>query len=416
VSDPTRHPGPHLTPALVERWTARFLGAAEALAVSDHLASCPDCRSAVSDAAREAVVAATVDRQLDEALATAEHLSSDQLERCVDGTAESIEAELMRSHLEHCASCRDEVRDLAAFAAAVTSARARRQLPAWGVGLLTAAAAILLLLALHQKRDQPETAPAPTSAPTRGPASASASPALPPMPTTILRDGGREIRVAANGAVEGLPEPWGDEVATVLRRGVLALPEAALLLLRAPDPERSPGAEDPTAGDGSMIEVEEPLSVVVLDDRPVFRWRGPAEATYELEVFDPAFNRIAASGPLRAHAWRPSAALPRGQQLTWKLTTTDPDGQRTAYPRTPAAPAVFQIADAATARSVAAARATGSHLIAGLALWKAGRAEDAARELALFAQQNPQSVVARRLARSSAQGASRLRTARLAQR
>jgi hypothetical protein len=393
VSDPTRHPGPHLTPALVERWTARFLGAAEALAVSDHLASCPDCRSAVSDAAREAVVAATVDRQLDEALATAEHLSSDQLERCVDGTAESIEAELMRSHLEHCASCRDEVRDLAAFAAAVTSARARRQLPAWGVGLLTAAAA-----------------------PTRGPASASASPALPPMPTTILRDGGREIRVAANGAVEGLPEPWGDEVATVLRRGVLALPEAALLLLRAPDPERSPGAEDPTAGDGGMIEVEEPLSVVVLDDRPVFRWRGPAEATYELEVFDPAFNRIAASGPLRAHAWRPIAALPRGQQLTWKLTTTDPDGQRTAYPRTPAAPAVFQIADAATARSVAAARATGSHLIAGLALWKAGRAEDAARELALFAQQNPQSVVARRLARSSAQGASRLRTARLAQR
>jgi hypothetical protein len=150
---------------------------------------------------------------------------------------------------------------------------------------------------------------------------------------------------------------------------------------------------------------------VALADRPASRWRGPDAASYRVDVFGPGYVRVASSGVVRAQRWLPTAPLPRGELLTWKLTVTEAGGEPTIYPAVPAPPAVFQIAGVSEARAVEDARATGSHLPTGLAPWQAGAVGEAARELAALAAANPSSELARRLADSSARGAAALRPA-----
>jgi hypothetical protein len=398
----------HLTPDLVRRWRALSLSAEETLAVSDHLEECAECARALADDDYVDSIVSAVDRALDAPRLAAVHLSQAELERWTDGQAAGAERARVQAHLAECPTCRDAAEDLDEFAASRTAGRAADRRRGWlaTVGL---AASLLLVSGLLVMKSRARPPGSPPPAVQRAPPAAAAGTAAGPAPAAaeriLLRDGDVQLELRSDGTIDGVPAPWQAEVAALIDDPDLAIPVVALALARSEDVQRGDATDAP-----DRIRLEGPLSTVVLDPRPVFRWRGPEDSTYRVDVFGPGFVPVDSSGVLRERQWRPSKPLPAGQILTWKLTAIASSGDATSHPRPPAAPAVFQVADTATVRRVSAARATESHLLTGLALWHAGALEAATRELAALAAANPDSELARKLAAASAEKADRLRS------
>jgi hypothetical protein len=219
-----------------------------------------------------------------------------------------------------------------------------------------------------------------------------------------LVDGTVRLRIDPTGQIGGVPARWHDEVAAVVRRPALTPPAIVLALAQPADAERGRGPATSDAG----VHLVEPLGRVLLDARPTFRWRGPAGARYAVVIYDSRYRRVVASGSLRVESWRPPMPLVRGELLNWTLDVTLPDGAELRFPAPPAPTATIEVAAVATADEIAAARATGSHLLAGLALWRTGLLDEGAAELAALARENPLSDLARELARSSAEAVRRL--------
>jgi anti-sigma factor ChrR (cupin superfamily) len=374
-------------------WRERSLEPQESLAVSDHLEECAACGRAITDDASAVTIAADLRAQLEQASAEllVDHPTHEELSDWIDGRAGEAGSGRIGAHLEVCRSCREEAEDLRAFAGSLAQERGA------GVGWRMAAAALAAALVLAigaaillRRGEAPQrelVASSPTSAPAQSPA----------PPALVLHDGSGEVRVEADGTLHGVPEPWRVAIAALLRDPEPALPAIALALARVPDPER--GGE--TSQRARAVRLLAPVSAVTLDDRPTFRWTGPAGTVVRVEVFDRRFSTVASSPEVRESEWRSAARLPRGEELTWTLVVSGPDAVAGTYPRRPDPPAAFRVLPEAEAQRVEAATASGSHLVAGLALWQAGLVDEAAREWEELARQNPGSPVARRLADGS---------------
>jgi hypothetical protein len=71
---------------------------------------------------------------------------------------------------------------------------------------------------------------------------------------------------------------------------------------------------------GPEFDVIEPRNVVVMTDRPTFRWNAPPGATSVVEVFAPDFTRVASSPALTSPAWTSPVAFKRGVPYRWQVT------------------------------------------------------------------------------------------------
>jgi len=107
--------GEHCTGTQLEGYRERTLAPAELIAVDDHLHACAECSAAFRHLlARQPVRSATGD----EAPAHADeepafHLDYDEhLAPYVDGTADDIDREIVESHVELCAQCAEQLREL----------------------------------------------------------------------------------------------------------------------------------------------------------------------------------------------------------------------------------------------------------------------------------------------------------------
>jgi hypothetical protein len=140
----------HLTEQELDRFRRNDAGAAELFASADHLRSCADCARA-----------ATIDRRIGELVRAidaeeSDHLDFETLHALVDQSIQSIDREIAESHLEGCATCRDELADLRFYARA-------EQRPQWNRWWLAAAAVLALVVTgaiLTSRRDvSPPAAP-----------------------------------------------------------------------------------------------------------------------------------------------------------------------------------------------------------------------------------------------------------------
>jgi hypothetical protein len=382
----------HLDSERIQLWRSRKLEVAEILAVADHVEACAACREALSGREGEEEFVKALDLALERQRSAPYHPTAAQLESWVDGRSDPFDRELVESHAAVCARCRETAEDLRRFSSTGLAARPRPR-RAW-VGL-AAAGLLLFVAAMLWRGDVRDPSPARLTHPAVEAADRVVEP-----PPPLLRDG--DLRVEGNGTVAGLPQRWKAEVLTLLARPELTTPAVALDLRRSFGQFRDEGDEH----EGAVALVEGPVSRVVLDSRPRFRWRGPATAVaYRVEVFGPRFVPVATSALLKENGWSPERELPRGALLTWKVVAIDADGTESMFPRPPAPPAVFRIASEESVAEIAAARATGSRLLAGVALWRAGMLREAADELALLAAENPAFAPARALARESRRGA-----------
>jgi len=116
----------HLGADLLMGYARRTLDAEALLLADDHLSGCPECRGRLID---EDGLKATV-RSLWHDLAAARHaptghLPYDQIEARAEGRLRGAAREVAETHLEHCAPCAAQTRDLEGFATAFRDARPR---------------------------------------------------------------------------------------------------------------------------------------------------------------------------------------------------------------------------------------------------------------------------------------------------
>lgn len=112
--------GRHLDAAALDRYRRRVAPSEELLESDAHLASCSRCHDAVR---------IDVDTIALPPADGPEHVTYEELESFVDGTADALDRELIAAHVAFCTICSDEMADLAAArdALAVRSPRASHQ-------------------------------------------------------------------------------------------------------------------------------------------------------------------------------------------------------------------------------------------------------------------------------------------------
>src|SRR5215208_5365858 len=107
-----------LTKQTIEAYHAGLLSADQLLGAYDHIAQCDRCREQIGERLQPG---ATLNNWKTEFAGTApEHVGYEQLAAFVDQKLESIEREIVESHIKICAECAQETQDLIAFSAQFT--------------------------------------------------------------------------------------------------------------------------------------------------------------------------------------------------------------------------------------------------------------------------------------------------------
>jgi hypothetical protein len=162
----------------------------------------------------------------------------------------------------------------------------------------------------------------------------------------------------------------------------------------------------PRGDDGSRrgaFSVIEPVGVVILSDRPTFRWSPLDGATgYVVEVYDQRFDLVTTSPQVIDTSWAAPQSLKRGEIYYWQVKAVK-DGREFKSPRPPLPQAKFRVLDDSKATELAQARRAygSSHLTLGLLNAQAGLLAEAELEFRALLKANPDSALAHRLLRQA---------------
>jgi anti-sigma factor RsiW len=386
----------HLSNSELHAFLQQGLPADELLKLDDHLAVCPDCRTALErEAGGEGRIAALAARFVD----TPVHLNYGDLLRLAEGQTASAEAS---RHVTSCRACAAEVAELRQFAAEL-AARPRsmrkdsiappsrvvpwRINPTW-YGL--AAAMILLAVGIGYWRMAGSSHPAVDT-------------------VASLRNGDEQLTVDRNGEFHGASDVTGD-----LRNQMKATMTTGRLEVSLPasfsrlHTETMLGAPEKAAS----FRVLTPVSCVAIGDRPAFAWEAMAGATsYRVMIYDVGYQKIAESPTLHEAKWQPSTALPRGTTYTWTVTAGGPAGS-VREPAPPQPEAAFRVmkADEAALLQQEARRYAGDPLLLAVLYARAGAMPEAQAQLDRLAEENPGSRLVDELRASLAQAPSPTKT------
>lgn len=112
----------HLNTQNIARYLKRELAPTERLEISDHLAVCPECRQRIQQARTEAPVVSTSRIGMSEPLTPEdEHLSHEEIVEYIEGRCPPALRELVEGHISDCTRCREEVREMRAFRATLST-------------------------------------------------------------------------------------------------------------------------------------------------------------------------------------------------------------------------------------------------------------------------------------------------------
>lgn len=339
----------HPTKDDLSRFLRGSLGPDRVADVARHLGDCQQCATATMSTRQVTRSSRSLARAIDPRVDEHPHVET-LLTSYVDGNLGRADANAVAAHLEHCATCREDVDDLRATAAVIATGRLRRWAP-----LAAAAAVGIVVLSLITRDDAPPP-PAPAPPPRVVPRVATTPP--PPVLTAP-----RYAR----------PE-WASAVDDALRRGTIDKPASLAELQLEPDPERSPGE--------AADRVLEPAAVIIETTRPQLRWTPIQGATYVVSLFDGP-TLVAESEPLRAPRWQPPRPLRRGRTYQWQVAAGG-DDTPIIIPAPPAPPALFRVLDQAAHEEIESARNTHGKdsLLLGVLYARLGLREEAERELA----------------------------------
>ena len=418
----------HLSPDERERYRQRRTTPRELLELDAHLASCTACSEELlpADRLRAGVAALRAQLETDPA-AEEDHPSHQDVAAHVDRRLETIDAEVVESHLAACPPCAEDVEDLRALGRALAAGEGaggphRRRWPPraalWAAGL----AAVALLgagaltaslrnqvaaLEAEQRRlldadralrhDRDDSPPRRASWPRVSRRRRRRPTAIPPRPGPS--------RTARAGSPSGGMDTSRGWAPCLLRKsagsGRRWPPGASQVPADLGDLIGGPGSlRGPVEGTG--LDPLEPLGTVVESDRPAFRWRPLMGALgYVVAVYDSRLDKVAESPTLTTTEWQPALSLRRGLAYSWQITAKGDGHERTA-PAPPAPEARFKVLEQEQVGALARARrrVPRSHLLLGMQYAAAGLLDDAERELRALVSVDPGSRLARELLES----------------
>jgi hypothetical protein len=245
-----------------------------------------------------------------------------QLVPYVEKTADAAAKEIIESHLDDCARCREDVSDLEA-----TRRDLARPAPARRSAYRRLAAAAVLVAAAGALM-------------VGWPRSPATRPAEPPAtkPTAARRS----IPVTAPSYAN--PE-WPRLIASAVATKALPFPDTLAEVTVEGDALRS---ATPTAP-GAL----EPAGRVIRSTQPQFRWRARRGATYVVLIYA-GDEEVARSPSLTTPQWTPSRPLARGQTYAWQVNVRS-GGDEDILPSPEEPPALFRITSAADEQNIDAA-------------------------------------------------------------
>jgi hypothetical protein len=398
----------HLSQKQVEDYSLHQLGAAELLAVSDHLGACEVCRVRVEGAlSGDVAFLALHDEAFSENGLDSAHLTAGQTADYVDQSLAGEALQMVDDHLSGCEHCALAVADLRAFRNEIAPSLDRRYgpvseggwrqrfaslfkvgpVPAFGAAALAVlvVATIAWLVWRTQGEKAPEVVAVSSPTPPVSQPSPSPEPSLQPPPA-------QEVVAQLNDGE--VPPAYQNRVKEVLTSQRIGRSSQLQGLTR-------PSSTLMGSNNQPEFSVLEPTGSVSLTDRPAFRWSEMEGATgYVVEVYDDQFKLAASSPQLTNRSWTIPQPLPRGKVYSWQVKAIK-DGQEITWPRPPAPQAKFRILDQSKANELARARRaySSSHLTLGLLYADAGLLREAEHEFRLLLRANPNSPLARTLLR-----------------
>jgi anti-sigma factor RsiW len=415
----------HLSQKQIEDYSQNRLSAAELLAASDHLGECEACRSRVEAGLDvDAAFFAMRDEAFDGNAGA--HLTSEQTAEYVDKNLTGDELQFVTDHLSSCEQCAFAVDDLRAFRNEIAPSLDREFGPAHDVAVVretwwrrfgslfrvspvpafgAAALAILLLSFIgwmmwrSSKEQTREVVAAPTPS-LQPPPSVAPSVRVQPEPAPIvaqLNDGTGVLSLDQQGKLSGaedLPPAYQELLRKTLTSQRIERSSQLQGLTRPPSSLMG-------ANEEREFSVLAPAGVVLISDRPAFRWSRLEGATgYVVEVYDEQFKKVTASPTITTLSWTATQPLSRGQVYSWQVKAVK-DGQEVKVPRPPAPQAKFRVIDQGRLNEILAAEQAygSSHLTLALLYARAGILSEAERELRVLQKANPQSEIVRKLMR-----------------
>ena len=320
---------------MLRRLSRRELAPREIAEVLRHIGECQECARAS---------AAEVETQLgalEEDDTGPWHPDHTEIAAYADGTAGPAEREIVGSHLEDCALCREDVADLTQL----RRPRPRRRV--WRAALATAAAiAVALVIVVQRSDDPPANLPMVTAPP-------------PVFSTAIPAPPARTPPRYANAE-------WERLVRTAIETGRLPFAHG---IDASPDVLRGSG--------GTTMPDIAPSGVVIDEVKPRFVWPARDGATYVVSIFS-GDQRIAQSEPKTETHWTPPTPLARGRTYLWQVQATR-GSVREIIPAPPAPQATFHVVSKRDHDELAAARRLhpDDHLLHAVLAARAGLREEA---------------------------------------
>ena len=434
----------HISVKIITQYRKRQLSPGELLALDDHLAHCATCRAQISSAAPSSSPTDFIPALEIEAF---EHPVYEEFAAYLDGQLDSVEREMVESHLSCCRECSKELSDLETIKAEIAShlpavviaepvvetppargATLRERLasvwrvPSFRIPLQMAAAAgcvalFLWAVTLPLRKDiaalktqlaeaerrneelQRDVEISKEDAESLQTQIAQLQTGNPQPQTKAFTLDDATVKIDGQGNVEGLaalPSAFQQAIRNALDTGQVKTPPSISSLTGKAGVLMGGGKE------GVAFALNSPVGTAVSSARPTLRWQSlPGASGYTVTVLDLDFNPISKSPVLASTSWTMAEPLERGRTYVWVVTAIK-DGQEVKSPVAPAPEARFKILEKETANEVLKNRQDygDSHLISGLVSAQAGLLDEAEREFDLLVRANPKSAVARKLLRN----------------
>jgi hypothetical protein len=452
----------HLSQTQLERFAIGRLAEAELIVMANHLATCDTCHQGLAETLRRQRGSEGVSFTLaPEFWIRHEHLDFDQLVALADNKLDTTDREIIDTHLNVCATCREDVHSFLAFRKEIEPELRVRYGPHtknpprgpvrqwnWWQGIIRRpvyATAVLVLIAVAfaiavmvfrtrtnvfeaWKGPNPQATPKPTpsvggvvtaASPTTTPpnnesASNSPTPTIEPSPKRTIEnpapqigrsavlsinDGRSTITLNKDGRVTGF-----DDVPPETKRDIATalvaekIETPAVLNSLSPESITLRG----NGNKGAPFTLVSPGRTVIIENSPVFKWEQLSGASaYRVYVLDSRGRQAAKSEDLTSAIteWKPDTTLDRGKIYSWVVIAVV-DGKEIVSPGAAAPPMKFQVLSANDLQKLDHLKRTGSYLVLGVFYAKIGLLAEAEREFQELARLNPDDKVAKKLLRS----------------